>query len=124
MKVKIVDTDFNDETGISKVVIRTKKGDFVGTSKLQEADKERYSLWTGYCYAELKARIKALNVEIKELKIQLSAFEQFYNNIAQAKLFDSDSFEARKIRRKMYELRNKIETLQDLRAIYRDKINS
>lgn len=111
MKTRIIDAGFNEDTGISHVIIQTPKGTFTGYSKLQEEDRPYVSKYAGCRYAEIKANIKAVNAEIQEAESQLSAFEKFYNNISESKRFDPESYEARKIRRQIYELQEKVSEL-------------
>ena len=114
-KIKIVSSGFDKETGISHVTIQTPKGSYTGYSNLQEEDKTHVSQMTGCRYAEIKAYIKMLNAEIKEIKSQFYAFERLYNNISQSNKFNKDSYEARKIRREMYHFKEKIKELENLK---------
>lgn len=114
-KVKIVSSGFDKETGISHVTIQTPKGTYTGYSNLQEEDKPYTSQMAGCRYAEIKAHIKMLEAEIKEIKTQLHAFERFYNNASRSWRFNESGYEARKMRREMHSFRDKIKELEKLK---------
>lgn len=115
LKAKMIDSGFNRETGISYATIKTPNGIYTGYSYLQEEDKEYASEFAGCKYAEIKANIKMVKDKIRILKSQLSAFEKFYNNISEGRNFNKRSYEARKMRRKMFELKDEIKNLQALK---------
>lgn len=114
-KVKIVSSGFDKETGISHVTIQTPKGTYTGYSNLQEEDEKYVSQMVGCRYAEIKAHIKMLEAEIKEIKTQLYAFERFYNNASRSWRFNESGYEARKMRREMHSFKDKIEELEELK---------
>lgn len=115
-KVKIVSSGFDKETGISHVTIQTPKGTYTGYSNLQEEDEKYVSQMVGCRYAEIKAHIKMLDAEIKEIKTQLYAFERFYNNASRSWRFNESGYEARKMRREMHGFKDKIKELEELKA--------
>lgn len=115
-KVKIVSSGFNQETGISHVTIQTPKGSYTGYSNLQDEDKKYVSQMAGCRYAEIKAHMKMLDAEIKEIKSQLHAFERFYNNVSRSYKFNENGYEARKMRKEMHGFRDKIKELENLKA--------
>lgn len=115
-KVKIVDSGFDKETGISYVTIQNSKGQYTGYSTLQEDDRKYISQMAGCRYAEIKAHIKMIEAEIKELKVQLHAFERFYNNASKSWRFNKNGYEARKMRREMHGFKDKITELEELKT--------
>ena len=56
--MKIIYSNFDETTGISTVTILTKIGEFTGTSKLHDEDKNISSSFAGCRYAEIRAIIK------------------------------------------------------------------
>lgn len=115
-KIKIVSSGFDKKTGISHVTIQTPKGSYTGYSNLQEEDKPYISQMAGCRYAEIKAHMKMLDAEIKEIKCQLHAFERFYNNASRSWRFNESGYEARKMRREMHGFRDKIKELEGLKV--------
>lgn len=115
-KTKIIESNFNEKTGISYVTIQTPKGTYTGYSRLQDEDKEYMSQNVGCRYAEIKAHIKMINSEIKENKIQLIAFERFYNNLSNSNKLNKNSYEARKIRKEIYNFKKRIQELENLKT--------
>lgn len=109
---KIVESFFDADTGVSCVKLQTPRGVFAGYSMLQKEDEPFISAYAGCRYAELKAMIKARQAEIKEAKIELHAFERFHKQLECSKKFKRESYEASKIRRHIYELRDKIKILE------------
>lgn len=64
MKYKIVNASFQDNTFC--VTIQNKNGHFIGKCVLEKEDEERGSLrYVGWEIAELKAKRKALKLELK-----------------------------------------------------------
>lgn len=114
-KVRMIDSGFNEETGVSYVTIQTPKGQYTGYSVLQEEDKKYVSKMAGCRYAEIKAHIKMIDAEIKEVKSQLHAFERFYKNASRSYRFNESGYEARKMRREMHSFRDKISELEKLK---------
>ena len=55
MKIKLLSSNYDEETGISVASIQTDYGIFTGTSKLHEEDKHISSHYAGCQYAETKA---------------------------------------------------------------------
>lgn len=114
---KIIEAFFDADTGVSCVKLQTQRGIFTGYSMLQKEDEQFASAYAGCRYAEMKARIKAIQAEIKETKIELRAFEKFHNQLACSKKFQHSSYEASKMRRHVYELRDKIKHLEEVKEL-------
>lgn len=105
MKTKLISANYDKNTGISIVKIQNKYGVFTGFSKLHKEDKKYESNFAGCACAEMKAKISYMKKRIEILKYQIKALEDFYKNISDSKHFKSDSYEARKIRRRIWELK-------------------
>ena len=97
MKTKILYSNFDDNTGISKVAITNKYGTFYGYSTLQDGD--RPSMITGPHCAEKKAYIKYYKERIKLLNYQIKALNDCLTAIEQTKDCNINSREARKIKK-------------------------
>jgi hypothetical protein len=63
--VHLINSDYNEETGVSKVLIDTDLGSFYGFAKLHPEDSDYASKFTGCRYAEIRATIKYLKMKQK-----------------------------------------------------------
>ena len=125
MKCKIINSYYDENSGFSTVTIQNKRGQYSGNTLLREEDKKYESRYAGCRYAELKAYINMIKAEIKELKIQLDAFEKFYKNLQMAKAFNEKSYEAKRLRGKIFELKNKIKERTELKdSIHNTLLNA
>lgn len=69
--VHLIKADYNENTGISNVMIDTDLGAFTGQAKLHDEDKDYASKYTGCRYAETRATIKYLKMKQKYILGQL-----------------------------------------------------
>ena len=69
--VHLIKADYNENTGVSNVMIDTDLGAFVGQAKLHDEDKDYASKYTGCRYAETRATIKYLKMKQKYILGQL-----------------------------------------------------
>ena len=109
MKIKLLNSNYDKETGISTVTIRTRNGEFTGTSKLHEEDRDIESSFAGCRYAEAKALVKSLKAKNKERLIQLKVLENLEKELKSMKYYNPYSLEACRLRRKIYEIRAEYE---------------
>lgn len=115
MLVKYV-YSWEEELGLAIVTIHENGMTFVGTAKCHEQDQDMKSEKVGTFIALNRAQIKHLTYIInKELKPQLKAIETMYNEMAQCKNFNPKSFEARRMRKKMYEIKDDIAELNEFK---------
>ena len=120
MSVKYV-YSWEEELGLAIVTIHENGMTFVGTAKCHEQDQDMKSEKVGTFIALNRAQIKHLTYIInKELKPQLKAIETMYNEMTQCKNFNPKSFEARRMRKKMYEIKDDIAELNEFKQF---KIN-
>ena len=113
MKTKLIYAKYDRETGISTATVRNRYGTFTGTSKLREEDRFVESSFLGCQFAETKAIIKSLKEQRKRITIQLEALENLHFDMQNMKEYQPDSFEARRLRRRIYELREEKMRLSD-----------
>lgn len=71
--IHLIKADYNEETGVSTVMIDTDLGAFYGKAKLHDEDKDYASKYTGCRYAETRATIKYLKMKQKYILGQLKA---------------------------------------------------
>lgn len=69
--VHLIKADYNENTGVSNVMIDTDLGAFTGQAKLHDEDKDYASKYTGCRYAETRATIKYLKMKQKYILGQL-----------------------------------------------------
>lgn len=84
MKIKMIYSDFNPNTGLSTVTIRTPHGDFTGYAKVHEDDIKYQSRFIGCQYAETRAYIKLLKHQRNECKIKLKTLMDLQMNLPKA----------------------------------------
>ena len=90
IRIKTIDSDYNAETGISKVTIATDCGLFNGVAKLHEEDREYKSSFSGCRYAELKAIIKYMKRKAYICNYQLKTLNILKKDIENRKFFDDN----------------------------------
>ena len=76
LRVKLSNSAFDPETGISTVTVKTKRGTYTGVAKIHPDDKEIQSKYTGLRIAEMKAARKAYKDELKREKTILHTIER------------------------------------------------
>lgn len=101
-KVKMA--NYDKESGVSIVTLTTDLGEFTGVSRLHEDDRENASSFFGCEIAEMRALIAYSKRQKMITSQQYKAIKDMYKNLEQMKAFNKESVEARKIRRKLYEL--------------------
>lgn len=106
MKEKILYSNYDKNTGISKTIISNKYGVFTGISKLSKEDSDFASSYAGCRYSLYKAKIKSYKCQLKEIKFQLKTLRDFSIFMSQSKEYNKNSHEAKKLRQYIY-LKNK-----------------
>jgi len=80
INIKIIDSDFNTETGISTTKILTDLGSFTGTAKLHPDDQDKASRFAGCRYAEIRATIKYMKMKKKLFKEEIKLLNHLLGN--------------------------------------------
>lgn len=109
MRIKLINSNYDEETGISTAVINTDYGQFEGTSKLHEEDKHISSTFAGCQYAETRAIEKYMKYRIKLITEQITSLENCKKVLMNKKDYEHNSVENRTIRKQIY-LLNKQKT--------------
>lgn len=104
--MKVIYSNFDETTGISTVTILTKIGEFTGTSKLHDEDKNISSSFAGCRYAEIRAIIKYHKKKLENINNQIKGLDDCRKIIENLKDYNEHSVENRKIRRRLYELKS------------------
>lgn len=95
MKTKITKELYDEATGITTVELTTDYGKFIGTCKLHEEDRDKFSNFCGYEYAEIRALIKYVKKRIEVLRYKIKGLTDYYNVINNVK--DFNSYEKRRL---------------------------
>lgn len=117
MKIKMIKSNFDEITGISEVTIATDIGEFSGTSKLHDEDRNISSSFAGCQYAEMRAVIKYMKRKMHDLDMQIKGLTDFQSSLKCRKDYNHISIENSKARRRIYELNKQKE-------IWEKRINS
>lgn len=117
MKIKMIKSNFDEITGISEVTIVTDIGEFSGTSKLHDEDRNISSSFAGCQYAEMRAVIKYMKRKMHDLDMQIKGLTDFQSSLKCRKDYNHISIENSKARRRIYELNKQKE-------IWKKRMNS
>ena len=117
MKIKMIKSNFDEITGISEVTIATDIGEFSGTSKLHDEDRNISSSFAGCQYAEMRAVIKYMKRKMHDLDMQIKGLTDFQSSLKCRKDYNHICVENSKARRRIYELNKQKE-------IWEKKMNS
>ena len=117
MKIKMIKSNFDEITGISEVTIATDIGEFSGTSKLHDEDRNISSSFAGCQYAEMRAVIKYMKRKMHDLDMQIKGLTDFQSSLKCRKDYNHICVENSKARRRIYELNKQKE-------IWKKRINS
>ena len=104
MKIKMIKSNFDEITGISEVTIATDIGEFSGTSKLHDEDRNISSSFAGCQYAEMRAIIKYMKRKMHDLDMQIKGLTDFQSSLKCRKDYNHICVENSKARRRIYEL--------------------
>ena len=117
MKIKMIKSNFDEITGISEVTIATDIGEFSGTSKLHDEDRNISSSFAGCQYAETRAIIKYMKRKMHDLDMQIKGLTDFQSSLKCRKDYNHICIENSKARRRIYELNKQKE-------IWKKRMNS
>lgn len=106
MKIKLIDSWYNEEDGISYAKIRTDYGEFEGYSELHEEDADIASRYAGCQYAETRAVLKYMKKRIQILAYQIQALINCQKQIEGRATCSKDSAESRTLRKQIYILQS------------------
>lgn len=113
MKYTFIRADFDKETGISTVVIKTDLGTFEGKAYLHDEDKDIASEFEGCKYAEWRAVIKYLKVLLKQKKAILNTLKDINSNLERMKEYDKYSRQSRYLRKRFYMAQKEVKDLKE-----------
>jgi len=108
IQMKTVKSDYNEETGISTVVIATDLGEITAHAFLHPDDKDIASNFAGCRYAEMRAGIKYMKEKVKISKYQLKPLKRIYNVLSQKKYYNRDNSGTKMLEKEIYKLEDDI----------------
>lgn len=103
--MKLIKSEYDKETGLAFVEIKTRLGNFSAFAKPHQEDIDIKSNYLGCFIAEMKATIQYYKEEQKILKIRINTLENYQKLIKGLKEYSQHSRENRKLRRVIYELK-------------------
>ena len=107
---------WNEETGTATCYLFYKDLTFEGVAKCHPQDQDFKSVMVGSDLAFMRAQVNYFNYVLKnEIKPELTGLVKLYNAISQSKKFNKDSYEARKMRRQIYELNTDYDNVKNFR---------
>lgn len=108
MKWKLKYAYFNEESGESFVIISTNLGNFDGSCKLHDEDKDIQSKFFGCRIAEMRAVAKYGKEKIKLLKNKVNTLKNLISELEKMNGYDKNSVEARFIRKQYFILQERL----------------
>lgn len=115
--MKFITSDYNSETGLSKVIIKHMGIVFSGEAKLHPEDKQYGSMYTGCTIAEIRATIKALRYELKSAEDETRYCKNLVNSCTSCKNFNKYS-KSSKVLFRQYNRR--VKRVQDIKDEIKD----
>ena len=110
IQMKTISSDYNEETGLSKVTVATDLGLITGYASLHPEDAEIASHFAGCRYAEMRAGIKYMKAKARIAKYQLEPLKRVYNTLTNKKNCDMSNKGIKLLEKEIYTLEDDIET--------------
>lgn len=113
IKIKTIMSDYNQDTGLSKVTIATDLGQFTGYAKLHPEDKEIASNYAGCRYAEMRATIKYMKAKRRITEYKLEPLNRIYNDLKSSKNFNENNKGVKMLQKQIYLLEDEKESFKN-----------
>lgn len=117
MKYKIKYSEYNSNTGVSKVLISTDLGIFEGKTILHNEDKDIASAFQGCTYAEVRAIIEYLKAKLNKMNTEVNTLDNLLINLKQLRCYNDEAKEMNFIKNELNykkEIYNKIKNQLEL----------
>ncbi len=103
MKYTFLSSDFSPSSNLSTVEITCRYGNFKGKAKFNINDDEKYkSIYVGCEIAEIRALIKAIKYQIKEINKEIKLLNNILNTILKSnKITNKNSIEIKLFRKQI-----------------------
>lgn len=112
-----------DEATRTATCVLTKSRDgreYIGTATCHPDDEDMMSKMTGFSIATLRAELEELKDMRREIEITVKSYAHLYSIMSKSKKFNSESYEAKTLRRKLYHAQEDLacmrESILDKRA--------
>ncbi len=112
IQMKTIASEYNKETGISKVIVATDLGNITGYASLHPDDKDIASSFAGCRYAEMRAGIKYMKEKIKISKYQLKPLKRIYDELIRNKRCNKNSKGIKLLEKEIYILEDDIKSYE------------
>lgn len=117
MKIKLIHSEYNEETGRSYVKIATECGIFDGEAFLHPDDAEFASKYAGCEYAETRALIKYMTRKKQNAMVEYKTLTNLQHEINSRKYHNENSIEARLLQKYIY-------TAQDNYTVFKNNVKT
>ena len=124
MKVKLLESNYDKETGISTASIETDCGIFYGKARLHPDDKEYESNFAGCNYAETRAIIKYFKYKAKIVKIKIEGIKSYEKTLKNRKDYNKYSIENIMLKKYIVELEKNKAHWEDNIVSLQEKLNA
>ena len=112
MKIKLIESWYDENDGLSYAKINTDYGEFEGWAQLHEEDNDIASRYAGCQYAEQRAVLKYMKHRIKILAYQIKALINCQNQFEGKVTCDYNSAESRTLRKQIFILQAEMKDWQ------------
>lgn len=112
IQMKTIASEYNKETGISKVIVATDLGDIIAYASLHPDDKDIASSFAGCRYAEMRAGIKYMKKKIQISKYQLKPLKRIYSELIRNKNCNKSSKGIKLLEKEIYILEDDIKSYE------------
>lgn len=112
MKIKLIESWYDENDGLSYAKINTDYGEFEGWAQLHEEDNEIASRYAGCQYAEQRAVLKYMKHRIKILAFQIKALINCQNQFEGKVACNRNSVESRTLRKQIFILQAEMKDWQ------------
>lgn len=113
---KLIDSEYNKDTGISYIKILTDKGIFEDYAYLSEEDKEQESVFAGCLIAEYRCTIQYYKKVLSQINLKLQTYYDLQKDFSQYSSAYQNDILYRRIRQKEVEkeeIKEKIKSLKE-----------
>lgn len=123
IQMKTISSDYNEETGLSKVTVATDLGLITGYASLHPDDAEIASHFAGCRYAEMRAGIKYMKAKARETKQVLDSLTKIYKNLKQMNSFDKNFKGVKLFEKEIYLLEDEVETFKNNAKTLKERLD-
>ena len=124
--IRMIYSNYNEETGVSCVTLRTPLGEFTGYAKVHPEDAAFASPITGCRFAEIKALIKYRKAKVNVITNEIKGLTDFKNVLTGLTIIDDNDISLKYLRRqidiKREERQCLLNSIESMRSNMKDSI--